>query len=59
MYVIYVLFNYYCFNNMFEHVERWHNDWIVLVNKKHKLTWWFSMDLELVWLWVQALENLN
>jgi len=26
---------------------------------KHEMTWWFSIDLALVRLWVQTLENLN
>jgi len=37
----------------------WHNDWIVLVSKKHELLRWFGIDLTCAWLWVQTLVNSN
>jgi len=56
MYAKYVLFNCYCFNIIIEHVDWWHNDWIVLVSMKYELVWyWFGI----AWLWVQVLENSN
>jgi len=39
----------------------WNNNstWIILVSKKHELTWWFGIVLSLAWFRVQTLENPN